>query len=163
MSNKFSRCARLISLALVIASLCSAPLSAIVCGDDKPPSQQIGDNKSESKQDGVKIELDASESSTAEAAQPANVEKNLLLATRPRMVSSRLSAPPVFESPKPEAEKPSANILNTVCASAFKRAKSARLCQRVLDDRISPRRNQVHGQALAHASIPESRAAFLCA
>src|ERR1044072_3068028 len=105
MSNKFSRCARLISLALVIASLCSAPLSAFV----------YGDNKSESKQDakdGVKIELDASESSSAETSQPANADKNLLLATRPRLVSSRLAAPPVVEIPKPEAEKPSANILN---------------------------------------------------
>src|SRR5215208_3557317 len=90
MSNKFSRCARLISLALVIASLCSAPLIAIV----------YGDNKSESKQDakdGVKIELDASESSSAETSQPANADKNLLFATRPRLVSSRLAAPPAVE------------------------------------------------------------------
>ena len=106
MSNKFSRCARLISLALVIASLCSAPLSAIVYSDNKGESKQDG-------KDGVKIELDASESSAPEAAQPANAEKNLLLATRPRMVSARSTTPPVLESPKPEAEKPNANILNT--------------------------------------------------
>src|SRR6185295_8866403 len=85
---------------------CSAPLSAIV----------YGDNKSESKQDakdGAKIELDASESSSTETSQPANAEKNLLLATRPRSVLSRSLAPPAVENPKPEAEKPSANILNT--------------------------------------------------
>lgn len=112
MSNKFSRCARLLSLALVIASLCSAPLSPIVCGRDKSGSQHISDSKSESKQeakDNIRIEAEASDSSSTDAAQPENADKNLLFATRPRLVSS----PPAAVSLKPEAEKRSTSILNT--------------------------------------------------
>lgn len=105
MSNKFSRCARILSLALVIASLCSAPLSAIVFGDNKSESKPDG-------KDGVKIELDAAESSSVGAAQPA-AANNLLFATRPRMVSVGSTTSPVVEIPKPEAEKPVPNILNT--------------------------------------------------
>src|SRR4051812_30182953 len=123
MSNKFSRCGRLLSLALVIASLCSAPLSAIAGGQDKTDSQQKTvsdkpDDKSESKQalkDKVKIEAEAQDSShilKTEASQSGNADNNELAATRPRWASPSLTSPRASESFKPEAEKRSANAMN---------------------------------------------------
>src|SRR4051794_24860293 len=89
MSNNFSRCRRLLSLALVIASLCSAPLSAIAGAQDKTDSQQKTvsdkpDDKSESKQalkDKVKIEAEAEEPLPilkVEASESDSAENNPL-------------------------------------------------------------------------------------
>lgn len=121
-NRKLLRRAQLLALALLVANLCFAPLSAFVRAQEmdsaRNDSSERPNEKSEARRtvkNKISMEAETEDAAAAlenEASQPAYNNQALLSATRPRLVSSRLMASEPVEKPKAEPEKPAANILN---------------------------------------------------